>query len=279
MRLSWAWNLENLAARRLDVRFKSNFCLWHRRIGANDSVNLPSRILHACSVLSIPGGAKGPALDRCHRGDVQRRAGGTGHLGGQRQPAPYRGVSFVERGRGDMGADVLYRGQRHHPSGHWMAGQLHGAQAAVDDCGDWVHGVQYFVRPGAEPAHADLLSGTAGNHRRRAAATVAGGPAGRVSGPGARQGDGLLGNGNCGGAHPWPYPRRLDHRFVLLALGLLHQCAGRHSQLVPDLSFHSRSALYPAWIAARRSLGTGYAGARHGRFTDHAGQGAGERLV
>ena len=142
VRLSWALNPGNVGrGDRMSV-FKSIFCLWHRRIGASNA----GRFVFASRVLSIPAEATAPPLDRCHRGYVQRRDGGAGHFRRQRQPAPYRGLFVIDCRRSHLGAYVLYRGQRHDPSDHWLAGQLHGAQAAVNDGGDRIHAVQRFVR-------------------------------------------------------------------------------------------------------------------------------------
>jgi len=67
-----------------DGRFKSNFGLKDRRLGANARVSSPSRFFHYSCVLSIADRLRRPPLDHCHRGYVQRRDGGAGHLGRQR---------------------------------------------------------------------------------------------------------------------------------------------------------------------------------------------------
>ncbi len=55
-----------------------------------------------------------------------------------------------------------------------------------------------------------------------------------VQARGARPGDGLLGPRHRGRADPGPGGRRLAHRELLLALGLLHQPAGRHHLAADD---------------------------------------------
>ena len=56
-----------------------------------------------------------------------------------------------------MGTYILYRGQRHHPSDHWLVSQLYGAQAAANDRGDRIHSVQCLVWACPKPARADFF--------------------------------------------------------------------------------------------------------------------------
>ena len=67
-----------------------------------------------------------------------------------------------------------------------------------------------------------------GRHRRRPAAALAGGAARIVQARGARPRHGLLGPRHRRRADPRPGGRRLAHRELQLALGVLHQPAGRH---------------------------------------------------
>jgi len=67
-----------------DGRFKSNFGLKSRRLGANAPVSSKFRFFHYSCVFSIADRLRRAPLDHCHRGYVQRRHGGAGHLGRQR---------------------------------------------------------------------------------------------------------------------------------------------------------------------------------------------------
>ena len=100
-------------------------------------------------------------------------------------------------------------------------------------------------------ALADLLPHHPGRDRRRAAAAVAGGAARSVPAAGARQGDGLLGPRHRRRADPRAGARRLADRQLQLALGLLHQPAGRHRVARHDEAVHLRSAV-PAAARSRK---------------------------
>jgi len=67
-----------------DGRFKSNFGLKSRRLGANAPVSSQFRFFHYSCVFGIADRLRRAPLDHCHRGYVQRRHGGAGHLGRQR---------------------------------------------------------------------------------------------------------------------------------------------------------------------------------------------------
>ena len=111
------------------------------------------------------------------------------------------------------------------------------------------------VRPGAEPAAARALPHHPGRHRRRDAAAVAGRAARGVSAARARQGHGLLGPRHRRRADPRAGARRLADRHLQLALGVLHQPAGRHRVARDDEALHLRSAVPAARDASASTTG------------------------
>ena len=109
---------------------------------------------------------------------------------------------------------------------------------------------------------ADRLPHHPGRDRRRAAAALAGGAARGLSAAGARQGDGLLGPRHRRRADPRAGARRLAHRQLQLALGLLHQHPGRHRVARDDQAVHLRPAVHlRAESQPDRLLGHRHAGA------------------
>ena len=92
-------------------------------------------------------------------------------------------------------------------------------------------------------------------------------------------GDGFLGARHRRRAHARPGRRRLAHRQLQLALGLLHQHSDRHHRAHPHRSFHLRSALSAPPENRHRLLGHRPADRRHWQPADHARQGSGGRLV
>ena len=102
------------------------------------------------------------------------------------------------------------------------------------------------VRARADARLAHLLPHPAGRHRRRAAAALAGRAARGVPAARARQGHGLLGPRHRRRADSRTGARRLAHRQLQLALGVLHQHPGRHRVDRDDEDVHLRSAVHPA---------------------------------
>ena len=94
-----------------------------------------------------------------------------------------------------------------------------------------------------------------GADRRRDAAAVAGGAARGVPAAGARQGDGLLGPRHRRRADSRAGARRLADRQLQLALGLLHQPAGRHRLAGDDAG--STSSIRRTCARERRASTTG----------------------
>ena len=127
-----------------------------------------------------------------------------------------------------LGADLLYRRGRDHDGAGRLARlalrpqefrhrQSHGLHHHLDD-----------VRRCADARSDDPLPPAAGRVRRRAIAAVAIDHARSLSAGETRPGHGDLGHGRHGGADPGPDARRLSHRRLQLALGVLRQCAVRH---------------------------------------------------
>ena len=131
----------------------------------------------------------------------------------------------------------------------WLAQPLR-PQAAADDVGHRLHDLVAALRPRAEPAAARRVPPDSGRDRRRDAAALAGGAARSVPAARARQGHGLLGPRHRRRADPRAGARRLADRHLQLALGVLHQPAGRHRVAGHDEAVRLRSAV-PA--AARRT--------------------------
>ena len=126
---------------------------------------------------------------------------------------------------------------------------------------------------------ADRVPHHPGRHRRRAAAAVAGGAARSLRAAGSRQGHGLLGARHRRRADSRAGARRLAHRQLQLALGVLHQHPGRHRVDRDDQAVHLRSAVPADRVAQGRLLGHRHARRRHRRAADRARQGPAGRLV
>ncbi len=112
------------------------------------------------------------------------------------------------------------------PLSAWLSRALR-AQALLHDVRRAVQRQLAAVRPRAEPRHADLLPRAAGHRRRRPRAGGTGDPRRHVPRREARGGVRALQHGHRHRAGDRPDPRRLDHRQLLVAVGLLHQRADR----------------------------------------------------
>src|SRR5215468_10401611 len=110
------------------------------------------------------------------------------------------------------------------------------------------------VRRSHQPRHAHRRPRRAGRRRRRAAAHRPGHPDGELPAGPARRGDGDLLHGHHRGAHPRPDARRLHHRPVHLALGLLHQPADRPAGDAAGAFVHRGPALPGALAPAADGL-------------------------
>ena len=127
------------------------------------------------------------------------------------------------------------------------------AASACSSARDRLHDRLDDVRRG-DLARADRgVPRAAGRVRRGARAVVAGRDARHLSAREAGLRDGALGHGRDGGADPGPDARRLAHRVLQLALGVLHQRAGRRAGA-------ARRAGVPAGDRARRGRGFDFFG-------------------
>ena len=110
----------------------------------------------------------------------------------------------------------------------WLATHLR-AKAAADGVGHRLHAGVAALRPGAQLALAGRVPAAARRDRRRACSRFHRRSCSRRFRRTAGEGDGLLGPRHRRRAHPRAGARRLAHRQLQLALGLLHQPAGRAS--------------------------------------------------
>ena len=161
------------------------------------------------------------------------RHGGDHHAGArhhdrQRGAALYAGQPFGLARSDQLGADLLYRGLRHHDGPDRLDRGSLRAQEAVHRLHRRLHGRLDAVRPRRQYRRDGGVPPAARRIRRRAGAAVAGGPARFLFGGRARLRHGDLGHRGDARAHHGPDAGRLAHRQLQLALGLLHQSSGRH---------------------------------------------------
>jgi hypothetical protein len=127
-----------------------------------------------------------------------------------------------------VGADLLRDRIRDHDGAGGMARAAVRAQAAVHRVAGGLHRHIDDVWSGAVAGADRRLPGIARRLRRRNRAIVAGGDAGYLSNRAARADDGDLRHRHNGRANHGANARRLSHRHVQLALGVLRQPAIRH---------------------------------------------------
>ena len=141
------------------------------------------------------------------------------------------------------------------PMTGWLASTVR-PQAPADAVGRRLHGRVVPLRPGAEPARSlivfRIIQGATGGALQPLSQAVL---LEVVPARGSRQGDGLLGTRHRRRADSRPGARRLADRQLQLALGVLHQPAGRHRVDRHDAAVHLRSAVPAA--ASRRASTTG----------------------
>ncbi len=146
----------------------------------------------------------------------------------QRGAAIYAGQPVGDLRPDHLGADQLRHRRRHHDRAGRLAGQPVRPQEPVHHLPGRLHHRLDAVRRGAVADPDGAVPAAAGRVRRRPGAAVAGDHAGHLPAGKTRPGDGDLGHGRDGRADPGPDPRRLPHRRLQLALGVLRQPAVRH---------------------------------------------------
>ncbi len=156
---------------------------------------------------------------------------GARHHHRQRRAADHDGRSRRLAGQHQLGADLLHRRRRHHDAGHRLACRPLRPQGTVPDGGGRLHHLLHALRPGLEPRDHGAVPPDARRVRRRDRAAVADLPARHQPEGAPRPGDGHLGRRHHAGADPRPDAGRLADREFQLALGVLHQPAGRHPRL------------------------------------------------
>ena len=166
------------------------------------------------------------AADRLHHdGDCHA---GARHHDRQRRPALHAGLAGDDAGPGQLGADLLYRRRRDHDLAARLDGDALRAQEAVHRLHRGLHRRLDAVRGRADDRADGCLPAAAGRVRRGAGAAEPGGDARHLPARQARLGDGDLGHGRHARADHGTDARRLAHRLLFLALGVLRQSAVRH---------------------------------------------------
>ena len=174
------------------------------------------------------GAAAQPRRD--HRVDHLRDDhAGRRHDDRQCRAAAYPGQPLVLAGPDRLGGDVLHRRRGDHDAADRLARRAVRHQIRVPDLGDRLHDRLGAVRRGDQPDPARALPPAARGLRRGAGAAVAIGAAAHQPARAARPGDGDLGHRHDARADHRPGARRLADRQFHLALGVLHQPAGRRA--------------------------------------------------
>ena len=127
-----------------------------------------------------------------------------------------------------LGADVLHRRRRRGDAADRLSLQMARATAAPADRHHRLRRVLGVVRHVVEPGEHGGVPPGPRRVRRAAGAVEPGDPARCLSAQSARPGVGDLRHGHHGGAGDRPRARRLPHRELFLAHGVLHQRAARH---------------------------------------------------
>ena len=126
-----------------------------------------------------------------------------------------------------LGADVVHRRRRDHDRAGGLAVGALRTQEVVRDVPLRLHGRVHAVRAGQQPRPDGAVPFAARRVRRRPGATVASHHARSLSAGKTRPGHGAVGRRRDGRAGDRPDARRLSHRRLQLALGVLHQPAVR----------------------------------------------------
>ena len=182
--------------------------------------------------------------------------------------------------RGHVGAHQLPGRQRRHPACVELVRAAFWPQALPADLRHPLHHRVVLLRGGAVAGRHSSGARSAGRGRRRVAAALAIHPAGKLSHREALHVHGRLRPRHRGGAGARPHAGRLAHRYLELALRLLHQHSRRHPGGHHDQPLRPRSALHQERQGGRlRQHRLRPAGGVDRLPADRSRQGPGGRLV
>ena len=128
-------------------------------------------------------------------------------------------------------------------AGQFMVFAALRAKKISDHLHHHLHDFVVRVRRGDKPGLDSDCARGAGRGRRSAAAAVAVDPAGNFSSTKARAGHGRVRPGCGGRAGAGADAGRMAHRYLLVALGVLHQHSRRHLRRIHDLALRGGSAV------------------------------------
>ena len=178
------------------------------------------------------------ASDRLHH-DGDDHAGAR-HHDRQRRPALHARLALDDPGPDQLGPHLLHRRRRDHDLAARLDGDALRPQEAVHRLHRRLHPGLDAVRRRAHDRADGRLPAPAGRVRRGAGAAEPGGDARHLSPGPARLGDGDLGHGGDARPDHGPDARRLSHRFLFLALGVLRQPAIRNPHHCRLVALHER---------------------------------------
>ena len=181
--------------------------------------------------------ARGRHGDAAHAGRDHR------HLRGQRLPGPHPGQPLRGDRRVDLGDHLLPRRQCHRHPHDRLAQPVLRAQAFPARLHCPVHRELLSLRGLLESPGPHLFPHPPGPCRRLAAADVAGHPARDLPAPSARHGHGDLRDRHHDRARHRAPAGGLDHRQLVVALGILHQYPHRDRRDPHGDGLHRRSRL------------------------------------
>ena len=159
--------------------------------------------------------------------------------------AAHSGQPVRGAGPDHLDPDLLYRCRRDYDPADRLARWRLWHQGRLSDLGRRLYRGLGAVRLGAEPSPDGALSLAARDMRCRIDAVVASGAAAHQPARAAWPSDGDLGHRSHDRADCRPCARRLADRQLQLALGVLHQPAGRDHCLPRHPCFHSREPSRP----------------------------------
>jgi hypothetical protein len=166
-----------------------------------------------------------PAQSQPYAGDHHA---GARHHHRQCRAALHAGQPVGVAGPDQLGADLLHRRRRDHDRASPAGSPTASAASASSSSARPASPSPPCCAGGAGHQPDGAVPPAAGRVRRRAGAAVAGGDARHLRAQERGQGDGDLGHGRDDGPDHGPVAGRLADRDLFLALGVLHQPAGRH---------------------------------------------------